>query len=253
MNERDLYDAMIVGWLALAAITAVALLFVSAPYGRHTRQGWGPTIDNRLGWLMMEAPASLVFAACFVTGEFHNTVGSWALFALWQVHYVYRAFVYPFRLHRTGKRMPILIAGLAVLFNAVNGYLNGRYLFTFSGGYPSRWLVDLRFQAGLVLFFAGLAVNRQADRTLYALRQPGGTGYAIPRGGLYRWVSCPNYLGEIIEWIGWALATWSLAGLAFAAWVTANLVPRAYAHHRWYREQFADYPVERRALLPRLW
>ena len=70
---------------------------------------------------------------------------------------------------------------------------------------------------------------------------------------MYRWISCPNYFGEIIEWIGWAIATWSLAGLAFALWTAANLVPRAYSHHQWYRESFTDYPPERKALVPRLW
>ena len=93
-------------------------------------------------------------------------------------------------------------------------------------------------------------MNRSADRTLRGLRRPGETGYKIPQGGLYRWVSSPNYLGEIIEWFGWALATWSMAGLAFALYTTANLAPRAIQHHRWYHEQFPDYPAERRALVP---
>jgi protein-S-isoprenylcysteine O-methyltransferase Ste14 len=70
---------------------------------------------------------------------------------------------------------------------------------------------------------------------------------------MYRWISCPNYFGEIVEWIGWAIATWSLAGLAFALWTAANLAPRAHSHHQWYRESFADYPQERKALVPRLW
>jgi protein-S-isoprenylcysteine O-methyltransferase Ste14 len=70
---------------------------------------------------------------------------------------------------------------------------------------------------------------------------------------MYRWISCPNYFGEIVEWIGWAIATWSLAGLAFALWTAANLAPRARSHHQWYRESFADYPQERKALVPRLW
>jgi protein-S-isoprenylcysteine O-methyltransferase Ste14 len=70
---------------------------------------------------------------------------------------------------------------------------------------------------------------------------------------MYRWVSCPNYLGEIIEWLGWAIATWSLPGLAFAVWVAANLIPRARAHHAWYQEHFSEYPPGRKALLPHVW
>jgi protein-S-isoprenylcysteine O-methyltransferase Ste14 len=110
--------------------------------------------------------------------------------------------------------------------------------------------VDPRFVAGVLVFFSGLAVNVRADRRLMALRAPGETGYKIPRGGLYEYVSSPNYLGEIVEWLGWALATWSLAGLAFAVYTIANLLPRALQHHAWYRRTFPDYPPGRKALVP---
>ena len=102
----------------------------------------------------------------------------------------------------------------------------------------------------VALFLFGFAVTQHADRELFSLRRPGESGYKNPHGGLYRFVSCPNYLGEILEWCGWALATWSLAGLAFALWTIANLVPRARAHHRWYRTTFSEYPAERRAVVP---
>jgi protein-S-isoprenylcysteine O-methyltransferase Ste14 len=69
---------------------------------------------------------------------------------------------------------------------------------------------------------------------------------------MYRWVSCPNYFGEMLEWIGWAIATWSLAGSAFAIFTIANLLPRALANHRWYQTEFPDYPSDRRAVIPGL-
>jgi steroid 5-alpha-reductase/3-oxo-5-alpha-steroid 4-dehydrogenase 1 len=77
------------------------------------------------------------------------------------------------------------------------------------------------------VFVLGFTLNRRADRMLRQLRAPGETGYKIPYGGLFERVSCPNYLGEIIEWSGWALATWSLPGVSFAVWTFANLAPRA--------------------------
>jgi len=149
--------------------------------------------------------------------------------------------------------MPVLIIGLAFLYNAVNGYLNGRYIFTFSGGYPDEWLGDIRFVTGFVLFVIGFVINRQSDQILRNLRSPGESGYKIPFGKLYRWVSCPNYLGEITTWIGWAIATWSLPGLAFALWTIANLAPRARAHHMWYHKKFDSYPPERKVLMPGIW
>ncbi|MFC1951521.1 3-oxo-5-alpha-steroid 4-dehydrogenase [Chloroflexota bacterium] len=149
--------------------------------------------------------------------------------------------------------MTIIVVVLAFIFNTANGYLNGRYIFTLSDGYTSQWLGDPRFMIGLGLFITGFIVNRRADLTLRNLRKPSDFDYKIPCGELYRWVSCPNYLGEIITWVGWAMATWSLSGLAFAIWTIANLVPRAKAHHAWYHKHFVNYPLERKALVPGLW
>jgi protein-S-isoprenylcysteine O-methyltransferase Ste14 len=245
--------AIVGGWLCIAAGVFVTLFFVTAPYGRYARKGWGPTMPGHLGWLVMEAPAALVFAAGFGAGQHHN-VTAWVFLALWELHYGYRAFVYPFTLREHGRRMPVMVAVMAVVFNTVNAWLNAWWLFDLSGGYPDSWLTDPRFLAGTALFLAGMTVTRSADETLRRLREPGGpAGYAVPRAALYRRVSSPNYLGEIVEWIGWAVLTWSLPGLAFAAWTAANLVPRARANHRWYRQQFADYPPERKALIPWLW
>ena len=95
-----------------------------------------------------------------------------------------------------------------------------------------------------------MSLNIHSDNVLLRLRRHGKTKYAVPEGGAYRFVSCPNYLGEILEWTGWAVATWSLGGLAFCVLTAANLIPRARSNHRWYQERFPDYPSTRRALIP---
>jgi len=253
VDEITLFNPLILAWLVLALANCLILFFVTAPYGRHARRGWGPTIPSRWGWIVMEAPAAIVFGACFILGGAGKTITTGIFFLLWEVHYIHRAFIYPWSRRGGGKSMPLAVIGMGLFFNGVNGYINGRYLFTLSGGYPSAWLLDPRFLAGLGLFLAGFVINRRSDMILHKLRRPGETGYRIPHGGLYRWISCPNYLGEIVEWVGWAVATWSLPGLAFAAWTAANLAPRARAHHRWYRQRFPDYPAGRRALMPGLW
>jgi steroid 5-alpha reductase family enzyme len=112
---------------------------------------------------------------------------------------------------------------------------------------------DAAFALGVVLFLAGLALNLHSDHLLRRLRAPGETGYKVPFGGGFAWVSAPNYLGEIIEWLGFAIAAGTLAAWAFAVFTVANLAPRALSNHRWYRERFPDYPADRRALIPFLW
>ena len=242
------YLTLVVLELVLAVLTFVGLLFVVAPYGRHGRAGWGPTVPARVGWIVMESPAPLVFLGVYLAGSHRAELVPLLLLAMWQAHYVQRAFVYPF-LMRAGARMPVTLMGMAIAFNVLNAFINARWVSEL-GSYAVGWLVDPRFLAGVALFVFGYALNRSADRTLRGLRRPGESGYRIPHGGAYRLVSSPNYLGEIIEWTAWALATWSLAGLAFALYTIANLEPRAWANHRWYQEQFADYPSQRRALIP---
>jgi len=250
MAEPRFYDLLLACWFVLAAISALTLLFVAAPYGRHARAGWGPAIPSTLGWIVMESPSAIVMAVCWASGPRRSNPVAVVLAAGWIGHYLYRSFVFPW-IRRGGSRpMPVSIALMACVFNVGNAYLNGRWLFALGPERGVEWLTGPRFVIGAALFAAGFATHVRADRLLARLRAPGETQYKIPRGFLFEHVSCPNYLGEIVEWIGWALAAWSLAGLSFASWTIANLAPRALAHHRWYRETFPDYPPVRRAIVP---
>lgn len=253
MNEAKLHYYLIIAGFAAAAVVFITLFFVSAPYGKHARRGWGPMVPNKLAWILMETPPPLFFVLYFFIGSVEINLPVILFFGMWQAHYVHRAFIYPFTIRNGHKKMPLVVMLMGMAFNIGNAYVNGRYLFTFSGGYPDTWLKDPRFIIGLILFVVGFIINRWADSVLRGLRRRGEKGYRIPRGGLFNRISCPNYFGEIIEWIGWAVATWSLAGLAFAVWTFANLVPRARSHHSWYHSHFPEYPPERNALIPWFW
>jgi hypothetical protein len=254
MSEQLIINIILSISFTVALGTFIALFFISAPYGRHIRRGWGPKIPNWLGWLLMEAPSPILMTVFFFIGGAPKTVAMTIFLMMWLAHYVHRAFIYPFQIRDGRKKLPLTVMLMAVIFNTGNGYVNGRYLFHFAAGaYPITWLTDWRFILGVALFAVGFVINRWADLVLRDLRQPGETVYKIPYGGLYRYISCPNYFGEIIEWAGWALATYSLPGLAFAVWTFANLAPRAQTHHKWYRDEFVEYPLERKALIPGIW
>lgn len=251
MTEAQLHHFATLAMLASAAVALLALRFVAAPYGRHACGGWGPALPARTAWLVMEAPASLGFLIVFLLGPRRADAAPLALLALWQAHYVHRAFVYPFRA-KGGRAMPLPVALLGATFNLWNTYINARHVSAF-GAYPDAWLLDPRFASGVLLFGLGEYINLRADGVLLRLRTPGETGYKIPRGWLFDHVTSPNYLGEIVAWIGWAVATWSLPGAAFALFTIANLAPRAAKHHAWYRATFPDYPASRRVLVPHVW
>lgn len=250
--EREVYSWLLLAWASIAACVFIALQFLTAPYGRHARPGWGPTIHRTAGWVIMESPAVIVFLACFLVSGRRDPV-SLVFLLLWLLHYAWRAFIYPFRLRGGQLRMPLSVVAMAFGFNVMNGYLQGRGIFTFGPARGVAWFADPRFMVGALLFLGGYALNQQSDIILRGLRAPGESGYRIPYGGAYRLVSCPNYFGELVEWLGWAMLTWSPAGLVFFLWTAANLVPRARSHHRWYLERFPEYPRERKAVIPWLY
>lgn len=250
MNE-SLFKQLVLAWIALAVILFPLLLKVKAPYGRHTSKKWGPLINNRAGWMLMELPSLILFATLALTGTLYGKL--WLFFGVWILHYTNRIFVYPLRTRTRGKEIPLLIVLLATFFNLVNGFVNGYWLGHLAGGLeqgaagsgPLSALI-----AGIILFAAGFLLNQVADNHLISLRKGKQGGYYIPSHPVFKYISCPNFLGEIIEWTGFALMTWSLPGLSFAIWTAVNLLPRALHHHRWYRDTFPDYPKERKALIP---
>ncbi len=246
MTLDALYDMLLVAQFASAAFVFVALYFITVPYGRHTHTGWGPLVPARPGWVAMELLAVLTITALYATGSI--TIVGTVFLCLWQLHYIQRTFLFPL-LMRGGRGTPVLIVLFSVMFNMMNGWVNGWWLYH-RASYDISWLWDPRFIAGLAVFLAGFIINLHSDQVLRTLRKPGETGYKVPMAGLHRFVASPNYFGELLEWTGWALLTWSWAGLAFAVFTAANLVPRAHVHWKWYRSTFPDYPAERRRIIP---
>lgn len=252
MSETIFYKALW-AWMGLACAVFVMLLFVTAPYGRHGRKGWGPSISSTFGWVTMEAVSLVAMGLLFFLGDSQGDPVSWVFLIMWTVHYFQRTIVFPLRRKNPGRDMALSVVAMAAFFNVINAGTNGYYLFHLAEPYGLSWLTGPRFLVGAALFFCGMAINIHSDNILLNLRGPGKPKYSIPDKGLFRFVSSPNYLGEIMEWIGWAVATWSLAGAAFALWTIANLAPRAITHHRWYQDKFEEYPKQRRALIPYIW
>lgn len=245
------YGVIFYIWISIAVLIFFLLLKINAPYGRHASQKWGPQIDNHYGWLLMELPALAVMTYFFIRNFSKENIVAELMVALFCLHYFNRTFVFPFRLHTRGKKMPVIIMLSGIFFNLVNTFLMG-YFFTWFAVYDLSWLTGIRFITGFILFFTGLWINWKADNMLIHLRKPGETDYKIPNGWLFDYVSCPNMLGELIEWAGFALLCWNMPAMAFFIWSAANLIPRALAHHRWYKNKFGNYPAARKAIFPYL-
>lgn len=251
MTDLKIFTLINISWILIGIVTFFILLRVDAPYGRYSNRNWGPMISNRLAWFLMEIPVLIIVgAAAFI----HNASLSLPVIimaVLFCLHYVHRSLIFPFKLHTAGKQMPVVIMASAVIFNLVNGFLLGYYLRNFAD-YETGWFSSPVAAGGLMLFFIGAYINIKSDNILINLRKPGETGYVIPGSFLFRWISCPNHFGEMLEWLGFALLCSNLPAWSFFIWTIANLLPRALAHHKWYQQHFPDYPAERKAVIPYL-
>lgn len=236
-------------WSGMALATFVLLQYVKAPYGRHIEKGWGKEIGNRTGWIIMELPSFLIILYFAISSQ----QSSYALLLslLWLIHYFNRSIIFPFRIKTSGKKMPLIIALSAILFNTVNAGLNGYFLANLEQFDQSSFFY-WNFWAGIAVFVLGFYINQRSDYILMNLRKRGETDYKIPFGFLFKYISCPNHFGEIIQWLGFAIMAWNWPASTFLIWTLANLLPRSLRHHKWYQEKFEEYPEERKAVIPRL-
>ena len=227
---------------AVAAIVFVALYFVDAGYGKFYTRKWGPAIDNRLGWVLMEAP---VFIAMLLLWLFSARKGNpvrLVFLIIFEIHYFQRSFIFPLKIKGKG-RMPLSIILMGQIFNTLNALMQGGWIFWISPAemYPASWLLTPQFIIGTLIFAFGMFVNLQSDYIIRHLRKsPEDTRHYLPKGGMFRYVSSANYFGELTEWVGFAILTWSWSGAVFAFWTFANLCPRARRIHQRYEKEFGD-------------
>ena len=247
---NNFYFFSLIVWILLSIITFFVLLILSPPtYGRHIKST-AASISNRWGWFLMELPAIVLLPIFYFWNSPEINVVTLCFISLYMLHYFNRIFIFPFRIKTRGKRIPLLIVFYAVVFNLCNTYFIGYFFGNMGKLYNDSWFFSPYFIIGILIFSLGAYLNNISDHILIRLRNSKNKEYRIPRRGLFKYVSCPNYTGEIIEWVGFAILTFSIPTAAFALWTMANLVPRAIDHHDWYKNKFKDYPKSRRALIP---
>lgn len=228
-------------------VVFVCLYFVEAGYGKMISEKWGPAINNKAAWVVMECPVFFVMLYLWATSERTWEIAPLVMFLIFQTHYFQRSFIFPMLLKGKSK-MPIFIMLMGVTFNLINGYIQGYWIFYLSPAdmYTIDWFLTPMFIIGTCIFIAGICINLHSDHVIRNLRKPGDTKHYLPKDGMYKYVCSANYFGEILEWLGWAILTWSWAGLVFFWWTCANLVPRANAIYKKYKVEFADEFDEKR-------
>jgi 3-oxo-5-alpha-steroid 4-dehydrogenase 1 len=256
-----IYDSLLAVAFGIVLSTVVAARFIQTPYGRFADDSMGISLDPRIGWFLMELPATLSFFYFYFRGP--HAFEPFPLFVLfvWTVHYANRGFIMPALMRvpkGAGTSFSLFVVLVGWLVTSLHGYLNGAWASTFSPHFDWSWFRDPRFIVGVLVYYVAFFANIHSDHIVRNLRpsheiDAGIKRYRIPRGGLFEYVSNPSYFTELVFWTGFAVFTWSLAGVYILAISAANLVPRAISTHAWYREKFPDYPSDRKILIPFIW
>ena len=261
-SGNSTYDTVLVfGFVLVVLVLMAGIAKFQSPYGRFGSSKFGLSLSPRLGWMLMELPATLSFVYFFTRGERSGELVPLVFLAVWLIHYGNRGFVFPalMRVPKGAKpTFSMIVVTSGWLVTSIHGYLNASFITTHGSHYDSSWFGDPRFIVGICIYylgFFGILHSEWIQRNLRSKEEvaAGERVYRIPRGGLYRWVTNAPYLAELVAWTGFAIATWCLGSVFVLAVSAANLIPRAIATHGWYQKRFSDYPKERRILIPFVW
>lgn len=246
----NFYNYFLLGMTVLAVIVFTILQFVTPAYGMTFNNRWGVSIRSNWGWFLMESPVFLlmcvIYVAAIIQGAPYTLANfPWVttvIFVFFQMHYLQRCYVFPSKMRGTSK-MPLSIIFTGFFFNMTNAYMQGGWLFFVN---PQQyadisWLWSPQFILGTIIFFIGVVINMHSDIVIRRLRSDKyDNNYYLPRGFLFEKVNSSNYFGEILEWVGFAILSWSVAGAVFLLWTCANIIPRSKAVYARYEQLFGD-------------
>ncbi|KAH8552377.1 3-oxo-5-alpha-steroid 4-dehydrogenase-domain-containing protein, partial [Umbelopsis sp. PMI_123] len=107
----------------------------------------------------------------------------------------------------------------------------------FTDKVPLSGYSDIQCLCGVILFVFGEGLNFAHHRILSNLRLLGSNHYQIPQGGLFKYVWCPHYLGEIISFIAFALISQHIFIGVLQVISAIYLCIRAYNTRIWYEKR----------------
>ena len=257
---NSLYDSLLIAGFVYAFLIFASSLVGTAAYGGRFgggKKSKGIKLNAKTGWVLMELPGLIVFPVVFFMGSKSDQLVPLIFLGIWMFHYTNRALICPLLMRvqpgtESSFAFNVVVAGWITLF--LHGYFNAEYIAEIGTQYTEAWLSDPRFQIGLAIYAFGFTLNVHSDHILRNLRSknpsPDAPRYKIPYGGGFKFLTCPQYFGEILSFTGFAIMTWNLGAVFVLAITVGNLVPRAIYTHRWFKKEFPDYPKERKAVIP---
>ncbi len=177
----------------------------------------------------------------------------WLLFALFNLHFLKREFETVFVHKFSANTMPARnIVRNSAFYWLMAGLLCALDVYA-PGSLSARDELGPLDYAGLALFAVGETCNWIVHQHLAGLRKPGGTEKGIPNcigSGL---VTSPNYMFEVLAWVGVILVSRSWAVVLFICTGIVYMRSWSRGKEKALRAEFGDrYKKKRYTMLPGL-
>ena len=199
------------------------------PYGKFRTRGG---INSRAGLALAYAIPVFVYVVVWIEGR--GTLDT-----------PYRSIVYgAFLLHFTRRILEICfvntysrptalraLVAIAVLYSGAAASCAFFQVRTLEP--PSKLLLVI----GGITFIFGELLNAYHHWLLARVCVSRSSSYSVPRGGLFRWVASPHYVGEIFSFLGYAMLSDLLPVWGTALAASAYLSARANSTLEWYRRE----------------
>lgn len=250
----------------------ISLFFVKINYGKFYNSDleevnwfqrllrkYFPVISSKKAWIIQGSPGIFVTLFYIVYAFSHITLKRIIVIFPFFMHYIHRAFIFPFRIH-SSENIPLEITIMTFISCFFNAIMINRSIFYFSNYDKEFWLFYI---FGMISFGIGAYINIFSDYSMAKQRSENKHGlngkYIIPKGFFFDCISCPNYFGEIIEWLSFIVISSSFGSLVCFVTNVSFLFPRSIQIHEWYKENFKNEfnndkdLSERKAILPFLY
>lgn len=234
----------------MECIASIVVLAVSLLMCGEWRAPARPGIPAQIGTLLQKSPALIVTSIlCAMTSavKLRHSPNA-VLVSMYSTHYAYRCVIYSC-ITNISASVSVARCALTFVYSIYSSFLQMRVLTQYIE-YNANWLMGAQFSLGSSLWLAGLALAVYSDCALMRARK---VGAVVVVGGPFDLVTMPQYTGEMLAWAGFAVACWSIQGLALALVVIATLAPRARRRHKQLADRYAEFPGSRAAVIPFLW
>ncbi|KAF4989971.1 hypothetical protein FDECE_14539 [Fusarium decemcellulare] len=206
-----------------------------------------------LGPILIHAAIVAARPYLYSNGDGDMSLTQWLTFGMIVLHFIKREYETLFVHKFSANTMPFTnIFKNSFFYWAVSGLVCAYFIYhpTSLAAQADIPVIDA---LGIAIYLFGEISNALVHRYLASLRSTGGTERKIPVGYGFELVTCPNYMFEILAWVGIIVVSRSWAVALFISIGAAQMFTWGKGKERAYRKEFGDnYKKKRYAILPGL-